>query len=454
MDQIDHTMLESSGLGPRSRRLAVLRESRVAHLLLLTIPFVAVIAGWHGLSDAFGTYQAFDELVHSAIVNTDLGRWPQPVLGGYGSWSGPFVYWLLATLALPLGGSLTAVRLVVAAFSWGTIAITYVLLRDRLGARPADALSLSLVLAICPFFFGESFLVLTDNPTWFFVVLGLERLLAFVRRPHLWRYAGFAACLAAASTMRQVTVWLLAPALIAVFGVRIPRHRLAGVLALTVAALLPLVALVVLWGGLLPGTPDAAAASVGAEFDLRVRNLLLSLAIVGLYALLMIPWGEAVAWVRPQSRLVPVVGASLALVAAIVLIAAGALGSVGGDDRYGMGLVAQVSALYPGIAGASVLWWLLVPLGAAATAALTLTRWSALPDRLLVAALLGVLVSAVANPTWYQRYVDFPILLILAALAVTAGVRLGRVDRLRWLFAGLLGVAWLLYFAVMVRPWG
>jgi hypothetical protein len=50
--------------------------------------------------------------------------------------------------------------------------------------------------------------------------------------------------------------------------------------------------------------------------------------------------------------------------------------------------------------------------------------------------------------------VDFPILLILAALAVTAGVRLGRVDRLRWLFAGLLGVAWLLYFAVMVRPWG
>src|SRR5664280_2041043 len=78
-----------------------------------------------------------------------------------------------------------------------------VLFRDGLQARPPDALALALLLAISPFFFGQSFHVLTDNPTWFFVVLALERLFAYVQRPAMARLAAFAACLAAATLMRQ-----------------------------------------------------------------------------------------------------------------------------------------------------------------------------------------------------------------------------------------------------------
>ena len=69
-----------------------------------------------------------------------LGAGALAPLGGCGAWSGPFVYGLLATLATPFGATMESVRLVVAALSWGTCALAYSHFRDRLGARPLDAL--------------------------------------------------------------------------------------------------------------------------------------------------------------------------------------------------------------------------------------------------------------------------------------------------------------------------
>ena len=272
-------------------RWPAVSDSRWVHLLLLALPFVVVIVGWHGLSHSFNAFQGADESVHYGIVRVVAHQWPRPWLSGYGAWSGPLVYWLLATLALPFGGSMVAVRLIVCAFSWGTCATAYVLFRDRLQARPPDALALAMLLAISPFFFGQSFHVLTDNPTWFFVVLGLERALAYVQRPSLARLAGFAACLAVATLMRQVTLWLLAPGLVALLSVPLPRRRRVAGLCLLALALVPLAALLVYWGGPLPPVPGGAASPTPFAAVHRMRNLLLSLGVVGSYAVLMLPSG-------------------------------------------------------------------------------------------------------------------------------------------------------------------
>ena len=74
------------------------------------------------------------------------------------------------------------------------------------------------------------------------------------------------------------------------------------------------------------------------------------------------------------------------------------------------------------------------------------SRLTEVRSRLLVSALLGVLLSAMANPRWFERYVDFPVLLAFAGLAVVAGVTLGRIDRERWLLAGLIAVGSFLWF--------
>jgi 4-amino-4-deoxy-L-arabinose transferase-like glycosyltransferase len=426
-------------------RLAALCSPRWTHLLILALPFVVVIAGWHGLSHPFNTYQAGDELTHYGIVHTVVAQWPRPLLSGYLAWSGPFVYWVLATLSLPFGGSLVAVRLVVAVLSWATCAVAYVLLRDRLRVRPPEALALALLLALSPFFFGQSFRVLTDNPTWFFVVLALERLFAYVQRPRLWRFAEFAACMAAATTMRQVTLWLAAPGLVALLSVPAPRRRrLIGVGMLALGTV-PLIALLLYWGGPLPPGPGGTAAASSLAAAARTRNLLLSLGVVGLYGALMLPAAAGADWGRRARahRAWPAVLVLPAVVAA-GLLAAGLLDSV----HAGMGLIEHVGMKLPQLAGVSLLWWVLVPLGAAVTAGLVATRLSEVRTRLLVVVLLGVLVSAMANPVWYQRYVDFPILLAFAGLAAAAGRSLGRADRMRWLVAGLIALVWLERFLV------
>ena len=422
-------------------RWPAVSDSRWVHLVVLALPFVVVIIGWHGLSHSFNAFQGGDEPIHYGIVRVVAHQWPRPWLSGYGAWSGPLVYWLLATLALPFGGSMVAVRLIVCALSWGTCAIAYVLFRDRLQARPPDALALALLLAISPFFFGQSFHVLTDNPTWFFVVLGLERALAYVQRPGLVRLAAFAACLAAATLMRQVTLWLLAPGLVALLSVPLPRRRRVAGLCLLALALVPLAALLVYWGGPLPPAPGAVASPTPFAVVQRTRNLLLSLGVVGSYAILMLPAGEIAAWWRRllHDRAWPVVLALPAAAAAGLLV----LGVLGTITSF-LGLVSRVP--FPQLEGSSLLWWLLIPLGSATVAGLLATRLADVRSRLLMSALLGVLLSTMANLRWFERYADFPVLLTFAGLALVAGSTLGRIDRERWLVTGLISIASFFWF--------
>jgi hypothetical protein len=96
--------------------------------------------------------------------------------------------------------------------------------------------------------------------------------------------------------------------------------------------------------------------------------------------------------------------------------------------------------------GASLLWWLLVPLGTGCVVALLVTRWSDVRSRILLGALLALLLSSMANPRWFERYVDFAILLVMAGLALVADVRIGRSDRERWLLAGIVAIASFLLF--------
>lgn len=427
----------ASGLATRAAR------SRLVHLALLALPYVAGVAWTHMSKEPFPGLQAGDEPLHWEVVQAVVHDWPLPRLTGYGTWSGPLVYWLLATLSLPAGGSLVAARLVVAAFSWGTCALTYVILRDRLGARPGDALGLALLVAVSPFFLGQAFRVLTDNPTWFFVILALERLLAYVARPALGRFAAFAACVAIATLMRHISVWLLLPGLVAMMSVPTSRAHRLGSLGLLVAAVTPLAGLIVSWGGPLPPAPGGLPADVPFAAGYRLRNLLLSLGVAGWYAVFLLPSRDLAAWWRRAKTDGPWrLGLALPAAASLAALLWGALGVV---TSY-LGLVSRLPQ--PLVRGSGALWWILVPLGASVVTGFTLTRTSAAKDRVLVGALAGVLLSALANPRWYQRYVDVPLLLLFAGLAVTTGAGLVRLDRERWLLAVVAAVAAFVWLVV------
>jgi Dolichyl-phosphate-mannose-protein mannosyltransferase len=432
-----HDVLLSRGGSGEEWVRAFLADSRAIHLVLLGLPFLTILVVYGGLTRSYPVYQVGDEGIHYAIVHAVAARWPHLLLSGYGAWSGPLVYWLVAALSLPFGASRVAARLVVLGFSWATCAMTYVILRDRLRASPVEALALALMLGLSPFFFGESFSVLTDNPTWFFVVLALERLLAYAHEPKTQRLAAFALCAAAATTMRQVAVWLFIPACVAVLSAPLPRRRRLVDGAVLALGLVPLAALLTYWGGLLP--PGTAAAGVPAS--LRLRNVLESLGVLGLWGLLLVPVGQIRSWRAGLGRrgVAAVAAAALLTVAAL---AGQAMGSLKGGDPDGMGIVAFVSSHYPAFAGTSLLWWLLVPLGAGVLVALLATRPGRPVDRVLVVSLVALLATTMANSAWYQRYVDFPILLLLCALAVTARSRFRWADRGRWVAVVGISLAW------------
>ena len=274
-----------------------LQSSRAVHLSVLALPVRDGRSGDRGLGPHLHVYQDFDESVHYQIVIQAAHLWPRLMVSGYGSWSAPLVYWLLAAFSRPLGVTLVGTRFVVAAMSWASCAVAYVIFRDRLGARPLVALALALMLALSPYFFGESLRVLTDNPTWLFVMLALERLLAYAQQPRTWKLAAFAAFAATATMMRQTSVWLFLPALAIASTLPTPRRsRILGGLVVALG-LVPLVWLLYRWGGLLP--------SGGKQIDpevYRFRNVLMSLAVVGLWGLFLVPWDELAALPRALGR--------------------------------------------------------------------------------------------------------------------------------------------------------
>jgi 4-amino-4-deoxy-L-arabinose transferase-like glycosyltransferase len=422
---------------PLSRRREILATSRVVHGLALAVPFLVVIALSGGLRHPYPVYQSYDELEHYyGVVQHAAAVWPRPLVSGYHTWSGPLVYWLLAGLSRPFGSTLVAARFVVTVFSWATCVAAYVLFRDRLGARPLVALTFALLLALSPFFFGESFYVLTDNPTWFFVVLSLERLIAWVQDPRLGRFAAAMACAAAASLMRQVAVWLFLPAVVALVSVRCPPRRRALAFGCGVAGLAPLVALLAYWGGALPsgGVQDGGG-------PVRLENVFLTVAVIGLWSVLLVPSDT----VRDGWR--GLRGAALAAVLAaaalgFVAVGLGVMGSVRREDPYGIGMFGRLLGAWPAVAGSSVVWWVLVPLGLAALAALLVTRVGRPVDRILVVSLVAVVLSAAANTTWFQRYVDFAVLLLLLGLVASGGRRARREDVLRWGVVLVVSAAW------------
>ena len=178
-----------------------------------------------------------------------------------------------------------------------------------------------------------------------------------------------------------------------------------------------------------------------------MQSVLLSVAVVGVWGALLAPAAE----VRDLRSCLGGKGLAVVLAAAgvgIIATAAGAMGVLGRGDPYGIGLLAPLLDAWPALAGASLVWWLCIPLGFAVMAALALTRTREPLDRVFVSGLVGVVIITAANTTWFQRYVDFAVLLCLLALNARGGRPVRSIDALRWGVVIVVSVAWTLRVAL------
>jgi hypothetical protein len=419
-----------------------------AYPVLLALPFLAGIAVLKGLTVEIDTFHGSDAAIyHLPTIEQFADRLD---FESYPAAQTPLYHLLFAGWGELVGFEPWRLRLLNVLISYGAVLLLFGLLRRR-GLGAFQSFALSLLLALSPYFFGASFTLLTDNLALLFGLLALDRLDRFGDTASLGQLALGLLALAAAVLTRQSYLWL---ALVAAFQlVRTPlpaRSRATGA-AMAAIALAPMAALVVVWGGLVP--PGADPASCGLCTDrpgvgrdsLTLRTVGFTVALFGLYAAAVTgpalarrlrPPASGVAArtlrrlrVRPTARDVAAplpsrAGAlapaprelALPVVAAVALLAVSPLAykpivpGQAGDAGY----LWKVADRFPEPFGTSLLFWLLVPLGAVA---LYLLARRAGPASLPVVYFASFLLAALPVGLVYQKYFD-PFALLAVALMV------------------------------------
>jgi 4-amino-4-deoxy-L-arabinose transferase-like glycosyltransferase len=375
-------------------------RARALAAVVILLPFLVVAHFLGNLHIAIQTFHGSDELVfHLPAIMQFASEWPRPVLDDYSSATTPLYHLLFSLLGKVLGFDLYKLRAVNVLISFLAALVYFKLLRAQMGMQWRSALLLTLVFLISPYFFGISFLLLTDNLAWLFGLLAMYGFLASMRNDDLVAWAWGAVCLCLTLLTRQSFAWLLlgAAAVAWVHG-RDLSERLIRI-AMLGAAALPMLALVVRWHGLVP--PSFQLQHEAHSF-LNPRAIDFTLAVLGLYYAILNPSALLTA-LRTKRYLI--VGA---VVAGLVLLMVLPVGHLMDND----GFLWRVSYSLPSVRDTSVIFWVLVPLGCVALALMLASA----PKSVGTLCLLAFSVSVLPSNLLFQKYFDpfIPFFVLLA----------------------------------------
>jgi hypothetical protein len=410
--------------------------------LLLAVPFLIGIAVLQGLTVEIDTFHGSDAGTYQLPTILQLSE--RLDFSDYPSAQTPLFHVVTAGWGELVGFELWKLRLLNVAISYGAALALLRLLRRATPLDELPAFMLTLAFVLSPYVYGASFTLLTDNLAILFGLLALERIHAYARSGSPGAFALACMAIGAAVLTRQSFLWLVPVA--AFFLIRPPlrlSHVAAGG-ALLALALVPLAALVIEWNGLVPPSADPASCGLctdrpGVGRDaLTLRTVGFTVALLGLYAtlihagplwrrlrMLRSPAGRAVRTVldaagrRPRAPL-QLVACAAAIGVALLLVSPLEYIEVRPSAPGDAGYLWRVSDLLPTLLGSSLVFWALVPLGAAAAALLARRAgWGSLPSVYLGAFLLGVLPVNLV----YQKYFDPFMLLAVALFARPADFR-------------------------------
>jgi hypothetical protein len=366
---------------------------------VLALPFL--VASWclSGLHDPIHTFHWTDETdFHWPVILQFAQQWPWVNLSDYNSATTPLFHLLFAAFGKALGFDLPVLRAVNVLVSFLVGVVLFRSLVRDLSLDRLSAVLATLAFVLSPYFFGVSFILLTDNLAWLFGMLSLTTLLSIRMQPS-WRSWGFgAACLSLALLTRQSFVWLLLVwGGVAAFGRSSLAERM-GRLGLLALAALPLLCLFVLWQGPLP--PSFQETHQSHQL-LNPRAVGFSLAVLGLYA-----WPLLLSQVRPLAA--PRWPLLVAVAVGLAWLWAAPLAPLPADD----GFLWRVAGALPVWLGTSALFWCLVPSGVVAMALLAQQRHA----QLALLALVAFGVTLLHSGVLFQKYLDpfIPLFLILS----------------------------------------
>jgi hypothetical protein len=398
--------------------------------LLFALPFLLAAHLLKGLHEAILTFHGTDELeFHLPAILKFAQQWPHVVLRDYSSATTPLFHLIFSGLGQWLGFELERLRAVNVGISFTACLIYYRLWRDQLHVPRSSAALLTLLFLLSPYFFGVSFILLTDNLAWLFCLAAVYLFLASAQSGRMGAWCLGAIFLCLTLLTRQSFAWLL-PCIAWLAWTRSTglAERLVRLAALLLACA-PLGALVALWHGLVPPSFQRAHE---AHAYLNLRSFEFSLALIGFYLPLLQPWQCMAVAMRRDA----VVWAGLVVAVALLLVAP--LGHQVSDD----GFVWRMSAALPDVAGSSLLFWALLPAGCVGLIHLVLNA----RDRFGTWALLAFIVSMLPSGLLFQKYTD-PFIPVCILMATQEGRPLDRTQ------LGIVGVLILCFVAYALLPY-
>ena len=371
------------------------------HFAILVLPFLTVAASFHWMAATFPTFHGVDETVcHFPVIQKYFAELPSPDFSDSCSSSGPLFHIIFAVVARVVGLNLQALRLVNVLVSVLAVFLFY----DIVGrfTRGNAALLFALLFGLSPYFFGASFLLLTDNLGILFALLSLRSF--FLARetgmPLPWIAFCFWTCLA--TVTRQPYVWLCVGAGLGLVMEDGPLRLRAWKASALLLACVPLILLIVLWRGLTP--PMTQKLSVAPALNWRAG--IFGVSVFGLYWMGLFP-AEFVGMIRRLRQATPPALAGSLMVPLALLFLMPLTAQVGDD-----GILWRLSRLLPSMGGTGLMFWFLFPVGLLFFWQAARSEEKMTPALLLMA--VAFLLCSLPNAKMYEKYYDpFVIMFII-----------------------------------------
>jgi 4-amino-4-deoxy-L-arabinose transferase-like glycosyltransferase len=394
----------------QGRELTAGRQTTLCYIAL-GVPFLVVIIAFAGLTKTFPTFHGSDELIyHYPIIIKFAREYPHIDFINYISATTPLFHIAFMFAGKLMGFELYKLRILNALISYIAVIVLFRLLVFRLNMPVLKALIFSLVFSLSPYFFGASFILLTDNLGILFCLLAVNCFYRFRENTSL-KYS-LLTCLfiAAALLTRQTFAWLALSFLIYLMIVQMTLASRIAALAALVIAIMPLLSFMILWGGLLP---PALQQKHVTDTLLNLKPVEFMVALIGLYSLFL-RIDSFVALMRDFNCL-----HWTALVVGILLILLYPISWQPGDDGY----LWRISSYLPTFGSTGVLFWALVPTGMVATAHQVPCK---LDEALPVIFLVTFLIVMMSSKLVFQKYFDPFALLFIFLLSGQQGSQTGR----------------------------
>lgn len=283
----DTVMKRHVGVGSVWQALA---SSALFPALMAALPFLLVAIWLQGLHVQINTFHFNDETIyHLGVIRKFAAELPLPDLRDYDSATTPLFHLLMAVPTRLWDAGLPTLRALNVLLSWGVVLGLYGLFHRRLGLTRRDAGWAAAAMGMSPYFFGASFLALTDNLAWGLAVLAMAQALNCDAKSSLRQWCVFAGLVGLVLLARQNYVWLfVAGALLAMTSEGNGPTRALRT-AVMLASALPLLPLIMVWHGLVPPTFQHGGQSGVEHTPLGSLNLVALnylLAVIGCYGLL------------------------------------------------------------------------------------------------------------------------------------------------------------------------